>query len=39
MNRLKTALIHWAAGLLVVIGLLLVMAEAEDRDARQTVQR
>jgi hypothetical protein len=39
MSRLKTALLHWAAGFLVVFALLLVMAEAEGRDARQTVQR
>jgi cytochrome b561 len=39
MSRLITTLLHWASGFLVVFALLLVMAEAEDRDARQTVQR
>lgn len=39
MKRLTATLRYWAAGLLIVFGVLLVMAEADERDARQTVQR
>lgn len=35
MKRLTTTLRYWAAGLLIVFGVLLVMAEANDRQARQ----